>query len=71
VLGASASGYYAWVVRPASARGTADAAFIEQIRVIHARFSRAHGGRRIHDELAALGVHVGRKGVARLMRVLG
>ena len=71
VLGVSASGYYAWAVRPASARATADAALMEQIRVIHTRSRGTYGERRVHAELAALGVHVGRKRVARLMRALG
>jgi len=71
VLGVSASGYYAWAVRPASARATADAALMEQIRVIHTRSRGTYGERRVHAELAALGIHVGRKRVARLMRALG
>ena len=71
VLGVSASGYYAWAVRPASARATGDAALMAQIRVIHTRSRGTYGERRVHAELAALGVHVGRKRVARLMRKLG
>jgi putative transposase len=71
VLGVSASGYYAWAVRPVSARATADVALMEQIRVIHTRSRGTYGERRVHAELAALGVHVGRKRVARLMRALG
>jgi putative transposase len=71
VLGVSASGYYAWAVRPASARATADAALMEQIRVIHTRSRGTYGERRIHAELAALGVRVGRKRVTRLMRAMG
>jgi putative transposase len=71
VLGVSASGYYAWTGRPASARATADAALMEQIRMIHTRSRGTYGERRVHAELAALGVHVGRKRVARLMRALG
>ena len=71
VLGVSASGYYAWAIRPASARATADAALMEQIRVIHTRSRGTYGERRVHAELAALGIHVGRKRIARLMRALG
>jgi putative transposase len=71
VLGVSASGYYAWAVPPASARATADAALMEQIRVIHTRSRGTYGERRVHAELAALGVRVGRKRIARLMRLLG
>ena len=31
VLGVSASGYYAWAVRPAAARATADAALMASV----------------------------------------
>src|SRR5206468_12273868 len=44
---------------------------MEQIRVIHTRSRGTYGERRVHAELAALGVHVGRKRIARLMRALG
>ena len=71
VLGVSASGYYAWAVRPASARATADAALSAQIRAIHDRSRGTYGERRVHAELAALGVHVSRKRIARLMRAMG
>jgi len=71
VLGVSASGYYAWAVRPAPARATADAALSAQIRVIHDRSRGTYGERRVHAELAELGVHVSRKRIARLMRAMG
>jgi putative transposase len=71
VLGVSASGYYAWAVRPASAHATADAALSAQIRAIHERSRRTYGERRIHAELTDLGIHVSRKRVARLMRAMG
>jgi putative transposase len=71
VLGVSPSGYYAWQYRPASAQATADAALIAQIRAIHERSRGTYGAPRIHAELAAQGVHVGRKRVARLMRAAG
>ena len=71
VLGVSASGYYAWAVRPASVRATTDAAFSAQIRAIHERSRGTYGERRISAELRDLGVHIGRKRVARLMRALG
>jgi putative transposase len=44
---------------------------MEQIRLIPARSRGASGERRIHAELAAQGVRVGRKRVTRLMRALG
>jgi putative transposase len=71
VLGVSASGYYAWAVRPASAHATADAALSAQIRAIHDRSCGTYGERRIHAELTDLGIHVSRKRVARLMRAMG
>jgi len=72
VLGVSASGYYAWAVRPASARATADAALMEQIRVIHTRSRGTYGERRVHAERSRRSASsVGRKRIARLMRALG
>jgi putative transposase len=71
VLDVSASGYYAWAVRPASAHATADAALSAQIRAIHERSRGTYGERRIHAELTDLGIHVSRKRVARLMRAMG
>jgi len=68
VLKVSASGYYAWRCRPASARATADADLTRRIRTIHLGSRATYGAPRVHAELAAGGVHVGRKRVARLMR---
>jgi putative transposase len=71
VLGVSASGYYAWQSRPLSARAQADQVLLGQIRVIHKRSRGTYGAPRIHAELTAQGVHIGRKRVARLMQVAG
>ena len=71
VLKVSASGYYAWLSRPASARATADADLARRIRTIHAGSRATYGAPRVHAELAAEGVHVGRKRVARLMHGAG
>ena len=68
VLGVSASGYYAWRGRPASARATADADLTRKLRTIHAASRGIYGAPRIHAELKAEGVPVSRKRVARLMR---
>jgi putative transposase len=68
VLGVSASGYYAWQSRPRSARAQADHGLLEQIRAIHERSRGTYGAPRVHAELAAEGVHIGRKRVARLMQ---
>src|SRR5713226_8812001 len=71
VLAVSASGYYAWRQRPPSARARADAELTARISAIH-QYSRAtYGAPRIHEELLAVGMHVGRKRVARLMKAAG
>jgi putative transposase len=71
VLEVSASGYYAWQQRPPSARSRADAELSSRITAIH-HYSRAtYGAPRIHEELLAAGIHVGRKRVARLMKATG
>ena len=68
VLGVSASGYYAWLVRPASRRAARDAELAEQIRAIHSRSRGTYGVPRVHAELAAEKIAIGKKRVARLMR---
>jgi putative transposase len=71
VLKVSASGYYAWRSRPASARATADADLTRRIRTIHAGSHATYGAPRVHAELKADGLQVGRKRIARLMRTAG
>ena len=71
VLGVSPSGYYAWQHRPLSARAGADVTLGAQIQAIHRHSRGTYGVPRVHAELAADGVHVGRKRVARLMRAAG
>jgi putative transposase len=71
VLGVSPAGYYAWRHRPPSARARADAALRERIHSVHAASHGTYGAPRIHAELKAAGVAVGRKRVARLMRAAG
>jgi putative transposase len=71
VLGVSRSGYYAWVTRPASARATTDAVLTKQVHGLHACTRGTYGVPRVHAELRAQGVRVGRKRVARLMRAAG
>jgi putative transposase len=68
VLGVSASGYYAWQHRPPSARAKQDADLTRKIHTIHLESRGTYGAPRVHAELAAQGIHVGRKRVARLMR---
>jgi putative transposase len=68
VLRVSASGFYAWRSRPASARAVRDADLTRRIRTIHAGSRQTYGAPRVHAELKAEGSAIGRKRVARLMR---
>ena len=68
LLGVSPSGYYMWLARGPSVREKADRALRDRITDIHSRSRGIYGAPRIHAELAAEGVSVGRKRVARLMR---
>jgi transposase InsO family protein len=71
LLGVSTSGYYGWQRREPSARWRADQRLLVRIRTIHGRSRGTYGAPRVHAELAAEGVRVGRKRVARLMRSTG
>src|SRR5262245_57868137 len=71
VLGVSPSGYYAWRHRPLSARAIRDVVVSAEIDGAHRASRGTYGAPRIHAELAARGVRVGRKRVARLMGTLG
>jgi putative transposase len=71
VLGVSASGYHAWRARGTSRRATDDATLLEQIRQFHQASRGTYGAPRIHRDLRAAGVRVGRKRVARLLKQAG
>ena len=71
LLGVSSSGYYAWMKRRPSQRAETDATLIGEIRAAHAASCGTYGAPRIHAELTAKGMHVGRKRVARLMSQTG
>jgi putative transposase len=68
VLEVSRSGFYAWEGRPLSRRAGKDYELGRRIQNIHEQSRGSYGAPRIHAELAASGMHVGRKRVARLMR---
>ena len=68
LLGVSSAGYYAWLGRGPSTREQADRVLRDRIVDIHARSRGTYGAPRVHAELLAEGVSVGRKRVARLMR---
>ncbi len=71
VLGVSRAGFHAWASRGTSARAAADAGLLDRIRIIHRASRGTYGVPRVHAELAATGIRVGRKHVARLMRAAG
>jgi putative transposase len=71
LLGVSSSGYYAWVKRRPSRRARADAALTAEIHAVHAASRRTYGAPRVHAELVANGIRIGRKRVARLMSQAG
>ena len=68
VLGVSPSGYYAWRKRPLSPRARIDVELTAHIHAVHRESRGTYGAPRIHADLAAQGIHVGCKRVARLMR---
>ena len=68
LLGVSASGYYAWRKRPESARAKRNRELLEKIRRVHGASKGVYGSPRVHAELVAEGVPVGRHKVAELMR---
>ena len=67
LLGVSPSGYYAWVKRQPSRRAQSDTALTAEIHAAHAGSRGTYGAPRVQAELAAKGIHIGRKRVARLM----
>jgi putative transposase len=71
LLGVSASGFYAWLKRGASMHACSDADLLARIRAIYTCSRSTYGMPRIHAELSEQGVHVGRKRIARLMRLTG
>jgi putative transposase len=68
VLGVSRSGYDAWLSRTPSAHVRQDAVLTRRIQQIRQRSRGTYGAPRIHAKLAAAGVQIGRKRVARLMK---
>jgi putative transposase len=71
VLLVSRSGFYAWKTRGQSPRSQMDASLVGRIRCIYAENRKVYGSPRIHEALTQEGLHLGRKRVARLMRVHG
>lgn len=71
LLDVSTSGFYASVDRPLSTRAVEDLVLSAQLEAAHDESRGTYGAPRLHAELAANGVHVGKKRVARLMRNAG
>jgi len=67
VLGVSTSGYYAWLKRSPSKRLQANAELKKKIAAVHSQSRGTYGAPRIHADLRAQGLRVGRKRVARLI----
>jgi putative transposase len=67
LLEVSTSGFYASVDRPLSTRAKKDVVLTAQLEAAHDESRGTYGAPRLHAELAANGVHVGKKRVARLM----
>lgn len=72
VLKVSRSGFYEWRGRSLSTRDLEDAYLANTVVEVHAMSRGSYGTPRIHAELRlAMGVRIGRKRVARLLRLVG
>ncbi len=71
VLRVSRSGYYAWLVRPESARSVVNRQLLPLIRQAYLKSRRNYGSPRVTDELHDQGHVCNEKRVARLMRLHG
>ncbi len=76
VLDVSASGYFVWqrrrdADRPGPAGRHSDEALLAHIRAIHAEVKREYGWPRMHKELLAQGIRVGKERVRHLMQQHG
>lgn len=71
VLDVARSGFYAWGRRPLGVRAQQNQGLMTQIRTCYQAARGRYGSPRIHQDLRAQGVRVGRHRVARLMRLQG
>jgi putative transposase len=71
LYGVTRAGFYAWKRRGLSCRASDDLALIEQVRDVHARSRGYYGSPRVLQQLRQRGVVIGRRRVARLMRMAG
>lgn len=71
LLNVSRAGYYSWSRRPESKHSLDDRRLEVQIRAAHEAGRKYYGSPRVHEELKAQGIHIGRNRVIRLMRAQG
>lgn len=71
LLTVSKSGFYAQAGRGGSARARQDVVLTGKINAIYARSRGSYGSPRVHAQLRAEGLRVGRKRVERLMHAAG
>jgi putative transposase len=68
VLRVSPSGFYAWRDRPPSRRAAQDVEILGHLRAFHQRSDGTYGAPRLLGDLREIGLCVGQKRVARVMR---
>jgi len=71
ILGVSASGFYSWLKREPSERSKQDRSLLVEIERCHKASRSSYGSPRVFRSLKELGIKVGEKRVARLMRETG
>ena len=71
MIGVTKSGFYAWKSRPKPERERRDAQLAATVAAVRQRSRRTYGSPRVHRELKARGIRVGKKRVERLMRENG
>ncbi len=67
ILEVAASGFYAWIHEPLSARVIEDERLLELIRESYMASGRIYGSPRVLLDLREAGEYIGRKRVARIM----
>jgi putative transposase len=71
MLDVSASGYYAWVGRPLSARAQEELRLEVEIKAAHKRTRQSYGAERLQHDLAEQGIRIGVCRIKRIRRKLG
>ena len=68
-LGVSRGGFYAWLMRPRSARAISDEELAAKVRTSFLASTRTYGARRVWHDLLAEGVSCGLHRIERLMKL--